>query len=147
VFVDDRDDLDRPPVGGDVELEVHCPDPVGRVRDHWIGGGGGAVAFAASPLRHPQPFFTPKPLDLLVIHVPAVSAGVMIGRPETTTGMVLGVLAQPRPQRRIRVLLSGRDGFVSLSGAVLPGHPAGEPFADPQHPLEVTNGRPPAFRA
>jgi hypothetical protein len=36
---------------------------------------------------------------------------------------------------------------VALGGAVLPGHPAGEPFADPQHALEVTNGCPPAFRA
>jgi hypothetical protein len=36
---------------------------------------------------------------------------------------------------------------VALSGAVLPGDAAGEPFADPQHPLEVTNGCPPAFRA
>ena len=34
VFIDDRDDLDRPPVGGGVELEVHCPHPVGRVRAH-----------------------------------------------------------------------------------------------------------------
>jgi hypothetical protein len=29
----------------------------------------------------------------------------------------------------------------------LPGDAAGEPFADPQHALEVTNGCPPAFRA
>jgi hypothetical protein len=36
---------------------------------------------------------------------------------------------------------------VSLGCSVLPGHPAGEPFTDPQDPLEVTNGRPPAFRA
>ena len=34
VFIDDRDDLDRPPVDGGVELEVHCPHPVGRVRAH-----------------------------------------------------------------------------------------------------------------
>ena len=39
------------------------------------------------------------------------------------------------------------DRLVSLGGAVLPGHAAGEPFADPQHALEVTNGCPPAFRA
>jgi hypothetical protein len=34
-----------------------------------------------------------------------------------------------------------------LSSAVLPGHAASEPFTDPQHPLQVTNCRPPAFRA
>ncbi len=105
------------------------------------------MAFAASPLRHPQTFFTPKPLDLLVIHLPAFPAGVVIGRTEPTTRMVLGVLTQPGPQRRIRILRGGRHGFVALSGTVLPGHAAGEPFTDPQHPLEVTNGRPPALRA
>ena len=36
---------------------------------------------------------------------------------------------------------------MSLSSAVLPGHAAGEPFTDPQHALEVTNGCAPAFRA
>jgi hypothetical protein len=36
---------------------------------------------------------------------------------------------------------------VALSGPVLPGHAAGEPLADSQYALEMTNGRPPAFRA
>jgi hypothetical protein len=36
---------------------------------------------------------------------------------------------------------------MTSRGAVLPGHPAGEPFTDPQHSLQMTNGRPPAFRA
>jgi hypothetical protein len=31
---------------------------------------------------------------------------------------------------------------VPLGCAVLPGHAAGEPLTYPQHPLEVTNGRP-----
>jgi hypothetical protein len=61
--------------------------------------------------------------------------------------MVAGVLTQPIPQRGMRIFRSGRDGFVALGGAVLPGHAAGEPLANPQHPLEVTNGRSPAFRA
>ena len=34
---------------------------------------------------------------------------------------------------------------LALGGAVLPGHAAGEPFTDPQHALQVTNGRTPAF--
>jgi hypothetical protein len=36
---------------------------------------------------------------------------------------------------------------VSLGGAVLPGRPASEPLTNPQHPLQVVNGRPPTFRA
>ena len=105
------------------------------------------MAFAPPPLRHPQPFLAPQPLDLLVIDDPALAAGIVIGGPKPATRMILSVRAQPRPQRRIRILRRGRDGFVSLGGSVLPGHAAGEPFADPQHPLEVMNGRPPAFRA
>jgi len=44
--------------------------------------------------------------------------------------------------------LRGRRGRRKALGcAVLPGHPAGQPLTDPQHPLQVVNGRPPAFRA
>jgi hypothetical protein len=40
-----------------------------------------------------------------------------------------------------------RRRFMSLRSAVLPGDAAGEPFTDPQHSLEMMNGRSPAFRA
>ena len=105
------------------------------------------MAFAAPSMRDPQPFLSPKALDLLVIDAPALAAGIVIRRPETAAGMVLGVLAQPGPQCGIGILRGCCVGLVTLSGAVLPGHAAGEPFTNPQHPLEVTNGRPPAFRA
>ncbi len=82
-----------------------------------------------------------------MIHGPSLTASIVIRRPETTTRMVLGVLAQPGPQCGIGVRRGGCGGFVALSGAVLPGDPAGEPFTDPQHPLKVTNSCPPAFRA
>jgi hypothetical protein len=147
VFVDDRDDLDRPPVGGGIELEVHRPHPIGRIRDDRRRCGRGAAAFSASPLWHPKPFLTPKPLDLLVIDDPAFGAGVMIGGPEPTARMILGVGAQPVPQGGVGIVGGIGGGFVSLGGAVLPGHAAGEPLADPQHTLEMTNGCPPAFRA
>lgn len=147
VFVDDGGDLDRAPVGGGVELEVHRPDPVGGISGRHVGGGRGAVTFTAAPLRNAQPFRTPKTLNLLVIDDPAFTAGIVVGRPETTARMVLGVLAQPVPQGGVRILRSARDRFVALGGAVLPGDAAGEPFADPQYPLEVVNSRPPATRA
>lgn len=105
------------------------------------------MAFASSPLRHSESFFTPKTLDLFVIGYPAVGAGVVVGGPESTAGMVLGVLAQPRPQRGVGIPWGRRRRFVALSGAMLPGHAAGEPFTDPQHPLEMTNGSSPVFRA
>jgi hypothetical protein len=86
-------------------------------------------------------------LDLLVIDDPSLTTGVMVGGPEAATRMILGVGAKPGPQRGVRIFWGRRVGFVALSGAVLPGDAASEPFADPQHPLKVTNGRPPAFRA
>ena len=105
------------------------------------------MPFAAPPLRHPQPFLPPKPLNPLVIDDPTLCAGIVVGGPESPPGMVLGVLTQPDSQRCIGILGRGRYGLVALAGSVLPGHPAGEPFADPQHQLEVANGCPPAFRA
>ena len=71
----------------------------------------------------------------------------MVGRPEATARMVLGVLAKPGPQGSVRIVNRLAAGLMALGGAVLPGHAAGEPLANPQHALEVTNGRPPAFRA
>jgi hypothetical protein len=34
----------------------------------------------------------------------------------------------------------------ALGTTVLPGHPAGEPFTHPEQALQVSHGRPPAFR-
>ena len=83
----------------------------------------------------------------LVSDPPAFLASIVIRRSEPAARVALGVATQPGPQRGIGIGARGRNGFVALGGAVLPGHPAGEPLTDPQHPLEVTNGRPPALRA
>jgi hypothetical protein len=98
VLVDDRDDLDRPAIGGDIELEVHCPHAIGCIRHERRRRGRGAVAFASSPLGDPQSFIVPKPLDLLVIDGPALGAGIVVGGAKSAARMVFGVLAQPNPQ-------------------------------------------------
>jgi len=74
-------------------------------------------------------------------------AGVVVGGPEPSARMVLRVGTQPVPQRGVRIGWCCCGGFVALGGTVLPGDAAGEPFTDPQHTLEMTNGSPPAFRA
>lgn len=99
-----------------------------------IGRGGYPVAFAPPPLRHPHALFAPKPLNLLVVHVPAVAAGIVINRSEPAPRMIAGVGAQPCPQRRIRILGRVRHRFVPLRSAVLPGNAAREPFTDPLAP-------------
>jgi len=88
------------------------------------------MALASAPLRYPQSFLTPKALNLLVIHCPALSTSVMIGRPEAPARMVLGVSAKPVPQSGVRIGWCRRGRFVALGGAMLPGHPAGQPLAD-----------------
>lgn len=105
------------------------------------------MAFPTAALRYSKPFFAPKALHLLVIDCPSFTAGVVICGPEPTSWVVLGVLAKPGSQGGIGILWRGRGDCVSLGCAMLPGHATGKPFADPQHALEVTNGRPPAFRA
>ncbi len=105
------------------------------------------MAFGASALRYPKSLFPPQALDLLVIRVPAFTTGIVIRGPKPPPGMVLGVLAQPRPHSGVGILWGRRRRFVALCGPMLSGHAAGEPFADPQHPLEVANGCPSTFRA
>lgn len=143
MFIDDRDDLDRLPVSGGVELEIHRPHPTGCISDHGVRRGGSAVAFASSALRHSKFFFAPQPLRLLVIQVPSFTAGIVIRGPKTSPEMVFGVSARPDPQSGVGIGGGGCAAFVALRGAMLPGHPAAAPFPNPQRPPESTNGRSP----
>ena len=95
VFADDRHNLDRSSVGGGVELEVDGPDLIRGVGLRPVGRRAGAGAFASSLVRHAQPFLAPEPLDLLVVDVPALGAGVVIRKPEPAPRVVLGVAAKP----------------------------------------------------
>ena len=107
----------------------------------------GAQAFAASALRHAQAFLAPQPLDLLVVHGPALAAGVVIGRAEPAPRMVLRVLAQPLPQPGIGV---GHRGAVGSRRCVVRFCPVTRQ-ANRSLTFIVAmrwcNGRPPAFRA
>lgn len=99
------------------------------------------MTFAAAPLWHAQAFLAPESLHFLVIDMPAFTAGIVIGGAKAAAGIVFGVAAQPGPQLGVGVLRGGAGGFVALGGAMLPGHAAGEPFADPQHGRSVDNNR------
>jgi hypothetical protein len=93
VFVDDRDDLDGPPVGGGVELKIDRPHPVGCIRAQGVGCRRGALAFAPPPLRNTQPFLAPETLNPLMIDDPTLATGVVIRGPKPAPRMILGVLA------------------------------------------------------
>jgi len=115
VLIDDRHNLDRPIIGGDIELEVHRPHLVGRIGDDRRCHGRGAVAFPASPLRRPQAFIAPKSLDLLVVDGSALSTGMVVGRTKSTAEINA---SEPRlPDGNClgtRYLRSERDGTLAI---------------------------------
>ena len=86
-----------------MELAVHRLHPIGCIRDYGRWCGGPAVAFVPAALWHSKPSFASKALHFLVIDCPAF-CGRCDARAETPSRMVLGVVAQPGPQRRIRIV-------------------------------------------
>ena len=86
-LVDDVEQLQRPPVGGLVELEVERPHLVGALGAQPLGRhrrrrrAAGACACA---LRHPQALLAPQPLHPLAVDLPALLAqpgGARAGTP------------------------------------------------------------------
>ncbi len=63
----------------------------GRIDHHGWARRSGASKLALS--RDPLVFLESKTLDLLVIDVPAFTAGIMIGGPIATPSVLLGVVA------------------------------------------------------
>src|SRR5699024_11161493 len=85
-----------------IELEIHGTHHIRGIRGRGIDRGS-TDSFASASLGHPKSFVTPQTLDLLVIVVPALAPGIMIGAPVSPTWMIFGVLAQPGTQRLIRI--------------------------------------------
>jgi hypothetical protein len=93
VFVPYGHDLDRSAVGRGVELEVHRPHGVRRIRGGHGACGRGAEALAPAALRCPQALIAPEPLHLLVVDLPAVGTRVVIRRAKSAAWMALGPVA------------------------------------------------------
>jgi hypothetical protein len=139
VLVDDRADLDRSAVLVGVELEVHRPHHVRRVRRRRVDGRG-PDTLASTPLRDPEPFVTPQALDLLVVHHPPLTPGVVIRPPIPVAGMLLRPRAQPVSQRAIRVGDRVALERATVRGPAQPGQTARHPLAHPRLALEVIDG-------
>jgi hypothetical protein len=112
-----------------------------------FGAVGRAETLAPASLRHAQALVAPEPLDLLVVDVPALGAGVVVGRTKPTPRMVPCPVPQPRAQPGVRVGRCRRGWRPPLGRSVLPGHAAGEPLTHLHRPHQVVHGRPPALRA
>jgi hypothetical protein len=106
-LIDDVQDLDHPPGGGDIELVVQRPhvirpggpEPVGRCR-------GVAQALAVAALgRHPQALLTPQTLDLLAVHHVALPAQHGVRSPVAPSRMAGSEAPQPHAQITVGVCL------------------------------------------
>lgn len=100
VLLDDRGDLDRPSVGGGVELGFHRPDRVRCVRFQCVGRGRGPGAFASGTHWVPGAFPSPQSLEPLVICDPVMSSGVK------------AFMVEPRIRRELDRCFSGRTNLT-----------------------------------
>jgi hypothetical protein len=138
-LIDDVQDLDGLPGGGDIELVVQRshvirpggPEPVGRCR-----GVAEALALAALG-RYPQAIFTPQTLDLLAVHDVALPAQHGVRSPVPPSRMALSEAPRPHAQITVGVCL-GR--LVALCRAVLADDLACPPLRDAEPLLEHVNG-------
>ncbi len=80
VFVDDRADLDRRILLVGIELEVHRPHYVRRVRCGRVDARG-SDAFASTLLWDAQVFVTSEVLDLLVVAQPSARVVIRLSVP------------------------------------------------------------------
>jgi hypothetical protein len=139
VFIDDLADLDRPAAFVAIELETDRPHHVrrdlrGRLHDR------GFNMFEVSALRDTQPFLTPQPLDLFVVHRPALTAGVIICTPASLPRVFLRISTQPVPQPTVRVRDRVSLEWPTVCRSAQPGHTKRHPLAHHLHSHQMNHG-------
>ena len=97
-FVDDRADLDRPILLVGIELEVHRPHYVRRVRCGRVDARG-SDAFASTLLWDAQVFVTSEVLDLLVVAQPSARVVIRLSVPVRRAASPATPDPGPRPCR------------------------------------------------
>ena len=118
VLVDHVQELEHPPVGGLVELEVEGPHHVGPDRAHGADGDADAPErLLASCVGHTQAFVSPQAVDPLVVDPPAGLSGRR-GRPAPApAGPAAGEVPQERPQGQLVVGRAPAGRGAGWSGA------------------------------
>lgn len=103
-------------------LEINRPDELRILRLHECLGGGGAAVCVAPTDQHSQPPFASWALGCLVIHAPALSAGIGAHATLPTPWMRLSVITRSRPQVSTKIggvwLDEGRRIFESSSATI-----------------------------
>ena len=127
VLVDDVQELEVPPVGGLVELEVEGPHHVGPDRAEGAEGHPDAAQRAlALSIGHTQAFGPPEAVDPLVVDPPAGVSGRPGGAPPTPAGAAQREVTQEGAQGELFV--AGDWCSEALGGAGLADH-GGTPFS------------------
>jgi hypothetical protein len=110
-------------------LVIQCPYLVRALGPQPLRGNGRvAQTTPLTPaLRYPQPLLAPQPLNPLAVHLPALRPQLVMRAAVSPPRTVLRELSQLRTQRRV---IPGAHGLVTLSGAMLPHHPASPALAD-----------------
>jgi hypothetical protein len=145
-LVDHVQELENPPVGGLVELEIQRPHVIRPRRAQPLDGHGGCAEplALAPPLRHAQAFLAPQPLRALTVHAPALLEQQLMRAPVPPPRPAAGDPAQLRPQP----LIAGRAGrLMALRRAVLADDHARPPLRQSQAVLQHPNRLTPTRRA
>src|SRR3954470_24362691 len=142
-LVDDVQQLDHPPVGGLIELEVQGPHVIGTLGPQPAARNGRlaqALAFAA-PRWDSEAFLAPQPLHALAVD----------RVPELTQAHVRAAVPPPRPLDRDLAqqptqhdVLVGHLGLVALRGAMLSHDSARPALADTEAVLQHQDRAAPA---
>ena len=131
MFIDHVQELQSPPIGGGVELEVHGPHlmrVLSLVTPNRAVSGSGPFLLARG--RALEPFLAPEPLHPLVVHQPAFPAQQSVGHAPAPAD----VLGCDLPEASAQLGLLDIDDLaaMALGAAVLAHNPAGKALGNPE---------------
>jgi hypothetical protein len=135
-LVDDMQQLQDPPVGGLIELEVQRPHVIRLLGAQPLGrdGRGPEPLALAAPLRHPQALLAPQPLRALAMQHPSLFEQPLMRTAIPPPRTIARDLPQLRAQRRV----VARDQWrVALRAAGLTGISARPPLAEPRRSSSI----------
>jgi len=146
VLVTHLEELEPPPIGGGVELEVQCPHLVGMfslVTPHRAVSGACQLLLARS--RALESFLPPEPVQPFVVHQPAFPEQPEVSHPPSPSDVLSSDLPESTPELGFLDLYD--LAAMALGAAVLAHHPLGKPLRKPEHGAQGLNSPAATLRA
>jgi hypothetical protein len=144
VLVDHVQELQHPPVGRLVELEVERPEHVRGDRAHGTDSHADAAQRSLALSVRKEAFGPPEAVDALVVDLPALLPCCDGGPPPAPAWSLLREVPQERPQRQLGVGYDRRR--KALGGTGLADDLAGPALGDPEPLGEHHDGSPATVR-